>query len=110
MRLFGQYVSSVALAALVLLLGMACATQPVKSNFAADPTYGEGPLTVQFSDKSGGEIESWAWDFDGGGAVDSGDQNPTFVYSSSGSYDISLTVTGAGQTDTTTKTYYIDLD
>jgi len=82
----------------------------VKANFAADPTYGQGPLTAQFSDVTIGEVESWAWDFDGDGVVDSGDQNPTFVYTTSGSYDISLTVTAAGQTDTTTKTYYIDLD
>ena len=89
-----------AVAVLVLLLSMACKIQSIelshiqlKANFGADPTYGEGPLTVQFSDKSTGEIESWAWDFDGDGQVDSGDQNPTFVYTTSGSYDVSLTVT-----------------
>ncbi|MFC1998314.1 PKD domain-containing protein [Chloroflexota bacterium] len=96
---------------------MACSTQPtglshnqLKANFAADPTYGQGPLTVQFSDKSTGEIESWVWDFDGDGVVDSTDQNPTFVCTASGAYEISLTVSGAGETDTTTKMYYLDLD
>jgi len=93
---------SVALAALVLVVGFACAmhnleqTQIVepKASFMAAPTYGTGPLTVQFSDESTGDINSWAWDFDADGVVDSVEQNPTYVYKESGMYNISLVVDG----------------
>ena len=105
----------VAVVVFICGLSFACTTQNLvnsqpKANFAADPTYGQGPLTVQFGDKSTGETESWEWDFDGDGVVDSGDQNPTFVYTSSDAYEISLTVSGATGSNTTTKTYYKDID
>ena len=51
--------------------------------FAAIPTTGRAPYTVQFTDQSTpaspalGAPTSWAWDFDGNGATDSTLQNPT---------------------------------
>lgn len=49
---------------------------------------------VIFTDQSVsdfGVIDSWLWDF-GDGAI-SGDQNPTYLYGSAGSYTVSLTIT-----------------
>lgn len=61
------------------------------ASIAADTTFGEIPLTVNFSGSSPLPISDWYWEF-GDGEV-SGDQNPTHVYSETGIYDVSLTVT-----------------
>ncbi len=75
------------------------------AEFSGDPTEGCEPLTVNFSDESSGDIDSWSWDF-GDGAT-STEQNPTHEYSSSGTYTVELTVTGPGGSDTETKSDYI---
>ncbi|HIH94626.1 TPA: PQQ-binding-like beta-propeller repeat protein, partial [Methanosarcina acetivorans] len=78
------------------------------ANFTANVTSGTAPLTVQFTDLSSGDgITSWAWDFDSDGTVDSNEQNPIHVYNSTGTYTVSLTVTGDEGSDTETKTNYI---
>ncbi len=79
-------------------------TVPV-AEFSGLPITGEIPLTVQFSDNSTGEISDWLWDF-GDGAT-SEDQNPNHTYSEEGTFTVSLTVSGAGGTDTEIKTDYI---
>ncbi len=61
--------------------------------FEASPLSGQIPLTVNFSDQSIGEVTTWAWDF--GDGQTSSDQSPTNVYSSEGSYTVSLIVTGS---------------
>ncbi len=74
----------------------------------ADFSYSIDNLTVSFSDGSSdsdGSIDSWSWDFDGDGTEDETVQNPSFTYSSGGSYDVTLTVTDDdGLTDEKTKT------
>jgi PKD repeat protein len=51
-------------------------------------------------------IESWHWDF--GDGSNSTQQNPTHTYSSVGSYQVTLTVTDAGdETDSETKTIVV---
>ena len=75
------------------------------AEFTADQTSGCAPLTVNFSDQSTGDIDSWNWDF-GDGAT-STQQNPSHQYTSSGTYTVALTVTGPGGSDTNTKTDYI---
>lgn len=75
--------------------------------FSATPLSGEKPLRVSFTDESTGEITRWAWDFDNDGRVDSRRQNPSYTYRTSGTYTVSLTVSGPDGTDTETKTDYI---
>ena len=66
---------------------------PYYANFEAEPTSGQVPLTVQFTDLSSGEnIESWEWDFDNDGTVDSYEQNPEYTYQDTGSYTVKLTI------------------
>jgi len=66
---------------------------PYYANFEAESTSGEVPLTVQFTDLSSGEnIESWEWDFDNDGTVDSYEQNPEYTYQDTGSYTVKLTI------------------
>ena len=55
--------------------------------FSSNTTSGCFPLTVQFNDMStttSGAIAGWTWDF-GDGSV-SNDQNPSHLYTSSGSF------------------------
>lgn len=72
---------------------------------SADPTTGEVPLAVSFSDQStatGTTIASWQWDFDGDGVIDSSEQNPTFTYSGTGTYRPTLTISDGDLSATAT--------
>ena len=76
--------------------------------FTADPTSGDAPLTVQFTDSSSAgsaSIASWVWDFGDGRA--STEQNPSHTYASEGSYSVALTVISSVGSDAETKTDYI---
>ncbi|NRA96150.1 MAG: lamin tail domain-containing protein [Planctomycetes bacterium] len=68
----------------------------LSANFAASPTSGPAPLNVQFTDQSTSDdpagIQSWAWDFENDGTIDSTQQNPAHTYTP-GTYTVSLTVT-----------------
>ena len=65
--------------------------------FSANVQSGVSPLAVNFTDatysSAAGGVQSWSWDFNGDNVIDSNLQNPTFVYSSCGTYTVSLTVT-----------------
>jgi PKD repeat protein len=74
------------------------------ADFSATPTSGSAPLTVVFTDASSNAPTSWAWDFQNDGETDSTVQNPSFVYSSPGTYAVRLTATNAGGSDAETKT------
>jgi len=75
--------------------------------FDATPLNGTRPLSVQFTDHSTGTITSWLWDF-GDGAT-SALQSPAHVYTDSGQYTVSLSVTDGTATDTETKDQYINV-
>jgi PKD repeat protein len=62
------------------------------AGFTADPTTGSAPLTVTFTDTSSGNITSWAWDFGDGNTSTA--QHPAHTYNSTGSYTVTLMVTG----------------
>ncbi|MEI6455300.1 MAG: BACON domain-containing carbohydrate-binding protein [bacterium] len=63
---------------------------------------------VTFTDLSTGPPTSWTWSFPGGTPSSySGKFPPAIVYSTPGSYDVSLTVSDGVTTDTETKTGYI---
>ena len=78
---------------------------PLAANFTAEPKIGPEPLTVQFTDRSTGNITSWLWDFDDG--TTSIDRYPIHTFQDPYSYTVSLTVTGPDGSDTETKTAYI---
>jgi len=75
------------------------------ADFTADLTSGPVPLTVNFTDQSTGDITTWSWDFGDGST--STEQNPSHTYTDSGTYTVSLTVTGPEGADTETKADYI---
>ena len=80
---------------------------PPSAEFTANPTSGNAPLTVNFTDQSTGTITSWDWDF--GDGSNSTDQNPSHTYNDADSYSVSLTVSGPDGSDTELKLFYIDV-
>jgi PKD repeat protein len=82
------------------------------SEFSADVTEGQIPLTVtytdlSYTDETEGTIVSWDWDFDGDGTVESNEQNPIWEYTTAGDYTVSLKVTDNLNNTTEIKTDYI---
>ncbi len=78
---------------------------PPDAQFAASPTTGDAPLTVDFTDQSAGLIDTYLWRF--GDGQTSTLQNPSHVYTNPGTYTVRLTVTGPGGTDTITRTIIV---
>jgi PKD repeat protein len=66
---------------------------PPAADFTADPQAGQFPLTVQFTERSTGGIDSWLWNF--GDGESSTLQNPAHTYQNPGTYTVTLTVTNA---------------
>jgi PKD repeat protein len=81
----------------------------VSADFMAEPTQGYAPLTVQFTDRSSGEITSWWWDFDGDGTNDSELPDPEYEYSAAGDYSVRLIVGNGAMRDTLIKDNYISV-
>ncbi|MFA5213674.1 MAG: right-handed parallel beta-helix repeat-containing protein, partial [Methanoregula sp.] len=79
--------------------------EPLRANFTANRTTGMAPLAVQFSDRSGGYPEEWAWSFGDGGTSD--EQHPLYTYRVPGNYTVNLTVRNNGVTNTLTRSGYL---
>ena len=77
-------------------------TAPLNAAYTPDKTSGIFPLTVQFTDRSTGAPTSWAWDF-GDGSAASTEQSPSHIYTSTGQYNVGLTVSDGSNSDTVTK-------
>ena len=66
---------------------------PTVVDFIASPISGTVPLEVSFTNFSSGNIQSYAWDFNGDTVVDSTDANPSaYIYTVEGNYNATLTV------------------
>jgi PKD repeat protein len=85
------------------------ANQPPVASASASPTSGTAPLTVNFdgsasSDPDAGDTITYSWDLNGDGVFgDSTAKNPSFTYTSAGTYHPALRVTdnhGASNTST----------
>jgi PKD repeat protein len=77
------------------------------AGLSADVTTGTAPLTVAFTDKSTGTVTDRKWDFNGDGLTDSTQINPTYIYTTPGTYAVTQSVTGPDGTDQQTRTGYI---
>ncbi len=88
-------------------LGSCASSQPPVANFTGTPTTGCSPMTVNFTDQSTNNPVSWAWTFPGGSPASSNQQNPSVVYTTSGTFNVTLTVTNLVGSNTITKTNYI---
>ena len=85
----------------------ATVSAPVAAFTANQTTINQGE-TISFTDQSTNTPTSWSWDFGDGGM--SSEQNPTYIYNTSGTYTVSLTATNANGSNTETKTDYITVN
>jgi len=91
------------------------------ANFSREPVDNDDPMAIRFTDDSScgatlasypsigaislGGITTWEWDFgDGSGSYD---RNPIHYYRNTGTFTVSLTVTGPGGSDTIIREGYI---
>ena len=94
-----------------------CSTNPLnlivpfaphpEAQFEASPTTGVVPVTVQFTDLSSSDVDTWEWDLNGDGIIDSTLQNPEHTYTSPSTYTVSLKVSNFDGSDTETKSAYL---
>jgi len=76
--------------------------EPVAS-FTVSSYGGEAPIDITFTSTSTGEINSWLWNVDDDADYESNYYSFTHTYENSGTYDISLIVTGPGGQSTITQ-------
>jgi PKD repeat protein len=80
---------------------------PPTANFSATPTEGTPPLGVSFTDTTTGNPTAWLWDF-GDGAT-STERNPVHVYTAPGLYDVRLTASNAGGSNSRLRSAYVSV-
>ncbi|MCB0705572.1 MAG: PKD domain-containing protein [Saprospiraceae bacterium] len=83
------------------------ATQPPVANFTANQTTINAGQTINYSDLSTNNPNSWSWSFQGGSPGSSSSQNPTVTYNTAGVYNVSLNAGNAAGSDVELKTAYI---
>ncbi len=77
----------------------------IAADFTADKVNGPTPLEVNFKDQSSGIINEWLWNF--GDSNTSVLTNPSHIYTLTGIFAVSLTVTGTNASDTEVKNNFI---
>lgn len=80
---------------------------PPVADFLGNPTAGQAPLDVYFTDLSTNSPTSWDWAF--GDTGTSPDQHPTHTYTGGGQFTVSLEACNSAGCDTETKPNYIDV-
>ena len=78
-----------------------------EADFTSDVTSGYTPLTVHFTNTSKGTTDTYQWDLNGDGIIDSTEENPTYIYTTPGNYTVKLRISGAGGTSSIIKNNYI---
>ena len=82
----------------------------INAEFTGTPTTISVGGTVAFRDASTGNPTSWSWSFPGGTPSTSTSQNPSVVYNTAGTYNVSLTISDGTNNDTETKNAYITVN
>ena len=76
------------------------------ADFTAEPTTGNVPFTVRFTDRTTGNPTQWSWSF--GDGTGSSQQNPVHTYWSGGAYTVILTAsTEYGSSEASRNNYII---
>ncbi|MEO6452780.1 MAG: PKD domain-containing protein [Ginsengibacter sp.] len=75
--------------------------------FSANPRNGCANMPVNFSDLSTGKIDEWYWEFGDGNT--SSEQNPLHIYTDTGYFNVSLTITNVGCSDSIKFDKYIHI-
>ena len=108
----GSYIGQLGSGRIDAAAAMACVAStlnnPPVADFSANFTTVNAGGSVSYTDLSTYNPTSWSWTFPGGTPGTFNGQNPpSIVYSTPGTYNAVLTVTNANGTDTETKTNYI---
>jgi len=77
------------------------AWEPPVAQFSASAVDGIAPLALQFTDQSSGDVTQWAWSF--GDGASSSAASPAHVYTTPGTYTVTLTAGGPAGSDVETK-------
>lgn len=93
-------------ASLLSSLGCQALNSPPNANFSADVT-SSCTGVVKFTDASTNGATSWSWDF--GDGTSSTLQSPTHIYTTNGSYTVTLTATNQFGSDNQVFTNYINI-
>ena len=78
---------------------------PPETAFSASPLTGTIPLTVTFANSTVGQVYDYLWDF--GDGQTSTLLDPTHVYTTTGTFTVSLSANGPGGSDTLARSNYI---
>ncbi len=73
---------------------------PLKADFAVSSTSLKAGNSISFSNLSEGNPQQFAWEFEGGNPATSSEENPEVTYAAPGRYNVSLTVSKNGLSDT----------
>jgi serine protease len=86
----------------------------ILSNFIADKTIGGVGLEVHFTDISISDpaytVNSWQWDFNNDGSIDSYDQNPIWSFDDAGAHSVRLITSNGLKSDTLVKEGFITVN
>lgn len=88
----------------VITQQVAIATFAPQALFSASPTSGCGPLTVEFTNLSSDNSETFEWSFPGGNPATSTEASPVVVYNQAGTYNVTLTAFNVNGSDVFTST------
>ncbi|MBO4873853.1 MAG: PKD domain-containing protein [Bacteroidales bacterium] len=80
---------------------------PLVAGFSADATNITAGSAINFTNTSTGYQATRTWTFEGGNPATSTEENPRVIYSTPGTYQVSLTITNACGENTKTETSYI---
>lgn len=80
------------------------------AGFSADNTMITPGSSVQFTQESFGNPETYTWTFEGGDPATSTDENPIVTYNEIGSFDVSLVVTREGESEELIRENYISVN
>lgn len=80
-----------------------------KVDFSSNRTNLISGNQVSFQDRTSGDSSEWNWTFEGGTPEISTEQNPVVTYNESGSYNVTLTTSTDGNSETITKDNFINV-
>jgi PKD repeat protein len=90
-----------------IILPGAAASSPLFADFMADQTDICDGEMVNFTSNSIGNVETYSWTFEGGEPATSDEENPSVVYATAGTYNVSLTISDGATDNTMLKEGYI---
>lgn len=106
----GLYISNIGSAGSTISFDVDFRPNALYANFIADKTQANIREEIQFTNQSSGSPTTLDWTFEGGiPSSFSGENPPNIIYSDTGTYNVSLSVTSAEGNSETTKEDYITI-